>query len=144
MSILRPQTAILIVLGLFATTFSVVYAQTKQIKMEPAHATSAQSGDQLYREFCAVCHGSNGKGNGPAADALKVKPSDLTQISRHNGNKFPTIAMQRIINGDDTVIAHGTRDMPTWGDTFKSISANETFAEMRVRALVEFLQKIQN
>jgi mono/diheme cytochrome c family protein len=144
MNILRPQYIILAVFVLLATTSSAVYAQTKQIKMEPVRATTAQSGDDLYREFCAVCHGVDGKGNGPAADALKVRPSDLTQITRHNNSKFPTIAIMRIINGDDHVAAHGNQDMPTWGDALKSISSNSTFAEMRVRALVDYIQKIQN
>ena len=120
-----------------------MYAQSKQIKMEPAQPSNAWKGDDLYREFCAVCHGTDGKGNGPAAVALKVRPSDLTQISRQNGTKYPSLHMQRIISGEDAVAAHGTHDMPTWGDTFKSISANGAFAEMRVNALVDYIQKLQ-
>jgi mono/diheme cytochrome c family protein len=111
--------------------------------MEPVQPTNAWKGEDLYREFCAVCHGVDAKGNGPAADALKTRPSDLTQISRQNGSKFPAIQMQRIISGEDGVLAHGTAQMPTWGDAFRSISSNSTFAEMRVRALVDYLQRIQ-
>ena len=122
---------------------SYAYAQTKQIKVEPAKTTNAWKGDELYREFCAVCHGVDAKGNGPAADAMKTKPSDLTQINRHNGDKFPVLHMRRVISGQDSVVAHGSLDMPTWGNSFKSISANATFAEMRINALVEYLQKIQ-
>jgi mono/diheme cytochrome c family protein len=122
---------------------AAVYAQSKQIKMEPIQSTTAQKGDDLFREFCAVCHGADAKGNGPAASALKTRPSDLTQISSHNGNKFPTLHVHRIISGEDVVIAHGNRDMPTWGDMFKSVSADSTFADLRVRALVDYLQKIQ-
>ena len=126
-----------------ATTSSVVYAQSKQIKMEPARPTNAWNGNDLYREFCAACHGVDGKGNGPAADALKNRASDLTLISRQNAGKFPSLHVQRIIGGEDGVPAHGSKEMPIWGDAFKAISANETFAEMRVNALVEYLQKIQ-
>ena len=144
MRILRPQYLFLaFVLVPLATTSRAVYAQSKQIKMEPAKSSNAWKGDDLYREFCAVCHGIDAKGNGPAADALKTRPSDLTEISRQNGNKFPTLHMQRVIGGEDAVAAHGSREMPTWGDSFKSISANGTFAEMRVNALVDYLQKIQ-
>ena len=120
-----------------------VFAQTKQVKMEPAKSTNAWKGDDLYREFCAVCHGADGRGNGPASDALRVTASDLTLITRQNNGKFPGLHVQHVISGDDAVAAHGSHDMPTWGDTFKSISANGTFAEMRVNALVEYLQKIQ-
>jgi len=122
---------------------TAVFAQTKQVKMEPIQSTTAHTGADLFREFCAVCHGADAKGNGPAADALKTRPSDLTQISRHNGNKFPTLHVHRIISGEDAVAAHGNRDMPTWGDMFKSISPDSTFADMRVRALVDYLQRIQ-
>jgi len=132
-------------LALLAATSAAVYAQTKEIKIVPVQPTGAQKGDDLYREFCAVCHGVDGKGNGPAADALKTRPSDLTLITRHSNNdKFPTIKIMRIVNGDDAIAAHGAKDMPTWGDAFKSISANPAFAEMRVRALVDYLQKFQH
>jgi mono/diheme cytochrome c family protein len=145
MSILRPRYTILIGLTLLAATSAAVYAQTKEIKIVPVQPTTAQKGDDLYREFCAVCHGADGKGNGPAAEALKTRPSDLTLITRHsNTNKVPAIQIMRVINGDDVVAAHGSKDMPTWGEAFKSISANSVFAEMRVRALVDYLQRIQN
>jgi mono/diheme cytochrome c family protein len=132
-------------LTLLAASSAAVYAQTKEIKIVPVQTTTAQKGDDLYREFCAVCHGVDGKGYGPAAEALKTRPSDLTLITRHSNNdKFPTIKIMRIVNGDDVVAAHGTKDMPTWGEAFKSISATPTFAEMRVRALVDYIQRIQN
>jgi mono/diheme cytochrome c family protein len=140
MSVLRPQY---LVFGLLLSLSAAVFAQTKQVKMEPIQSTTAHTGADLFREFCAVCHGADAKGNGPAAEALKTRPSDLTLISRQNANKFPLLHVQRIIGGEDVVAAHGNRDMPTWGDMFKSISADSTFAEMRVRALVDYLQKIQ-
>jgi hypothetical protein len=51
--------------------------------------------------------------------------------------------VQRIIRGDDAVAAHGNHDMPTWGDMFKSISADSGFAELRVKSLVDYLQRLQ-
>jgi mono/diheme cytochrome c family protein len=145
MSILRPRCTILMGIALLAATSAAVSAQTKEIKIVPVQPTNAQKGDDLYREFCAVCHGVDGTGYGPAAEALKTRPSNLTLITRHsNTNKFPAIQVMRIINGDDVVAAHGTKGMPTWGEAFKSISANSIFAEMRVRALVDYIQKIQN
>ena len=93
--------------------------------------------------FRSVCHGPDAKGKGPAAAALKVKVTDLTQMSRQNSGKFPTLHVKNILTGVDAVTAHGSIDMPTWGDTFKSISANGTFGQMRIDALVEYLQKMQ-
>ena len=115
----------------------------KAIKETNAHPTNAWSGDQLYGEFCAVCHGADAKGNGPASSALKSNPTDLTQITRRNGTKFPDLKMRAILEGSETIGAHGTSDMPIWGDVFKSISANQTFGQMRVDALVKYLQSIQ-
>jgi len=122
---------------------AAVYAQAKQIKVENAKPANTFKGDDLYRQFCAVCHGPDGKGTGPAASALKVRATDLTQMNRQNNGKFPALHVKNILTGVDGVAAHGSIDMPTWGDTFKSISANETFGEMRIEALVEYLQKIQ-
>ena len=119
-------------------------AQTQKIiKQQNARTTSAWSGDQLYKEFCAACHGIDGRGDGPAASALKANPTDLTQIGRRNNSKFPVMKMQDIINGKEAIPAHGTGEMPIWGDVFKSISANETFGQMRVDMLVKYLQSIQ-
>ena len=66
------------------------------IKRVPAHPTTALSGQELFHEYCAVCHGVDAKGGGPAAAALLVKPDDLTQIARKNGNKYPEVKVQRI------------------------------------------------
>jgi len=124
-------------------TASATYAQVKQIKVENAKSAATWKGDDLYRQFCAVCHGMDGKGVGPAADALRVKATDLTLMARQNNGKFPVLQAKNVLSGVDRVTAHGVADMPTWGDTFKSISANETFGEMRIDAVVEYLQQIQ-
>jgi mono/diheme cytochrome c family protein len=118
-------------------------APGKQVKTENIQPTMARTGADLFREFCAVCHGVDAKGNGPAANAMKTRPSDLTQISRRNDNKFPALQVHRVVSGEDVVAAHGSRDMPTWGNTFKSISADPAYATMRVNVLVDYLQKIQ-
>jgi mono/diheme cytochrome c family protein len=38
---------------------------------------------------CAACHGTGGRGDGPAAATLARKPADLTQLSARNGGVFP-------------------------------------------------------
>ena len=130
---------------LIAFALPAANAQVKQIKVENASSKNVTSfkGDDLYRQFCAVCHGQDGKGTGPAAAALKTKATDLTQISRQNGGKFPATHIKNVLSGADDVAAHGDAQMPTWGDTFKSVSSNATFGEMRIQAVVEYLQKIQ-
>ena len=114
-----------------------------KIKKIPAHATTALTGQDLFREYCAVCHGTDGKVGGPAAAALKMKPADLTLISRKNGGKYPEIRVQRVINGEDDVMAHGSRDMPIWGQIFRHMNSNEDLGSVRIYNLVKYIEQIQ-
>src|SRR4051812_15028032 len=92
-----------VVLGL-----SCSYAQEKSLKPVPARPTTATSGKVLFAQYCAVCHGPEAKGGGPAADALKTAPGDLTQLKSHNGGKFPEKAVMDTFRGSGSVKAHGS------------------------------------
>jgi mono/diheme cytochrome c family protein len=118
--------------------------ETPKIKKVPARSTASVAGQDLFREYCAVCHGNDAKGEGPAAVALKAKPADLTLISKRNNNKYPEIRVQRVINGEDTVTAHGSRDMPVWGQIFRSMSSNQDMGAVRVYNLVKYIEQIQS
>jgi mono/diheme cytochrome c family protein len=72
------------------------------------------NGGDEYRRYCAQCHGVKGKGDGPMAAALKVPPTDLTELSKKNGGQFPFQLVYNAISGQDVVTAHGTRDMPAF------------------------------
>jgi mono/diheme cytochrome c family protein len=121
----------------------LVQAQTKVIKETNATPSVTYTGAELFKQYCAVCHGADGRGNGPAVDALKVKPGDITQLNTRNNGKFPQGRVHDMIVGDQMVSAHGTKDMPMWGDVFRSISPNESFKEMRITNLVLYIQSIQ-
>jgi mono/diheme cytochrome c family protein len=73
-----------------------------------------------YQRYCSVCHGEQGKGQGPLAEYLKLTPADLTQISKQNGGQFPFWRVYRIIDGREEVRGHGTRAMPLWGDEIRT------------------------
>ena len=100
-------------------------------------------GPDLYAEYCAVCHGKDGKGGGPAAVALKKEPADLTQLARKNGGKFNELRVQSVITGSDVVAAHGSRDMPTWGSVFASMTTNEGIRKIRINALIKHVETMQ-
>jgi mono/diheme cytochrome c family protein len=44
--------------------------------------SAAEDGKALYDKSCASCHGAAGKGDGPAAKALKSKPTDLSALAK--------------------------------------------------------------
>ena len=103
---------------------------------------ATSEGAEAFRQKCAVCHGTDGKGRGPAATALKKAPSDLTTITaRHNG-KFPAMAVKMAIVGDTVVAAHGTRDMPIWGPVMQSAEGTGK-TELRLKNLIDYLERIQ-
>ena len=72
-----------------------------------------------FENSCAICHGFKGKGNGVMADSVKIKPSDLTVLSKNNHGHFPFTEVYRVIEGSPRVGVHGTRDMPVWGDRYR-------------------------
>jgi mono/diheme cytochrome c family protein len=137
-----------LILGLLLIGLGISAARAQQpptvVKKVPVHSTQAMAGKDLFREYCAVCHGTTGKGDGPAAAGLKVPPTDLTQISLKNGGKFPELIVQHTIKGEAAgPIVHGTKDMPVWGDIFRHMAANEDVGTMRVYNLVKYIEQIQ-
>ena len=115
-------------------------AQTK-VQKGSIKPTLASDAGQMFSTYCAVCHGKEGKGDGPAAKALAKTPADLTKLTARNNGAFPEIRVRRYIEGLDEVAAHGTRDMPMWGDLFRSL--NRDTAEIRVEALAQYLKGMQ-
>jgi len=82
-------------------------------------AEAAAKGKVIYERYCAVCHGTNGTGDGPLASELRTAPADLTRLAANNGGVFPAGAVAKAIDGRGTTRAHGTPDMPAWGEVFK-------------------------
>jgi mono/diheme cytochrome c family protein len=123
--------------------FAAVAQQQTTIRKVAPLGTAALDGKSLFQEFCAVCHGKDGKGAGPASPALKQPPSDLRGIARANNGHFPDTKILAILKGEQRVPAHGSPDMPTWGKIFLDISGNPTIAQGRMHALVMYLEDIQ-
>jgi hypothetical protein len=99
---------------------------------------------------CMPCHGIEGRGDGSLANSLKRRPADLTQIAKSNGGIFPSKKVAEIIDGRESVAAHGVRDMPVWGDRYRVVTeAGEGAAEVeqrartQINALVDYLETIQ-
>jgi mono/diheme cytochrome c family protein len=113
-----------------------------KIKKVPAEYTSETSGPKLYQRYCAACHGKDGKGNGPAAAALKAPPPDLTLLAKNNGGKFPSARVNQDLS-DPTQAPHGSKDMPIWGELFRQIGPSSEFGQVRARTVTDYLKSIQ-
>jgi hypothetical protein len=99
-----------------------------------------------------VCHGTAGNGAGYYEGLLKQKPTDLTLLAKRNGGIFPYQSVYEVIDGRRQVAAHGSRDMPVWGDDYYAKGATyettgvfnpETYVRARILSLVDYLYRIQ-
>ena len=102
-----------------------------------------------YINYCASCHGTDGVGNGPMAEALKVQPTDLTMLSKNNNGYFPFGKLVKTIDGSvDTgsLRSHSSREMPVWGDAFRRQSTSETKwidTQAKIMSIVDYISTIQ-
>jgi len=126
-----------------------------------AQAEDFDIGKSEFQSSCASCHGRDAKGKGPVSDQLKVPPPDLTILAKNNNGVFPTNAVYETIDGLKTVPAHGTREMPIWGERFNPIvnlphnvdpsywkmagpdKAPEIVARTRILAVIDYLNRVQ-
>ena len=102
------------------------------------------TGSRLFRTYCASCHGTAGRGDGPMAMQLRRMPPDLTQFTRRNGGVFPSELVNRIVDGRE-VMSHGDREMPVWGDAFRMVTGGPGagVVKARIDAIVRYLAGIQ-
>ena len=111
----------------------------------PGAPVSAVNGSSVFRTYCASCHGTSAKGDGPLAESMRRRPADLTEIAKRNGGVFPSDLVFRTIDGRQPVRGHGGPDMPVWGDAFRRSLAggDEASVRSRIQSLVAYLESIQ-
>lgn len=78
------------------TTLAIAAAGTLLSACAPERQVSGRA---LYADYCASCHGAEGRGDGPAAAGLGKRPADLTGISARNGGVFPMVRVMSVIDG---------------------------------------------
>lgn len=130
----------------FACAVRIVAAPQITGTRNPPLALPSMSGRDLFEFYCASCHGPDGKGHGPAEQALKTPPPDLTSIAQRSGGMFPAARVEAIVTGtqDSPSPAHGSRVMPVWGPIFRSLDANDAANRVRIANIVGYLQSIQH
>ena len=102
-------------------------------------------GGELFRTYCASCHGTAARGDGPLASSMTRKPADLTEIAKRNGGLYPSELVFRTIDGKKPVRGHGGPDMPVWGDAFARSrdGGDEEQVRSMIQSLVDFLESVQ-
>jgi len=122
-------------------------SQEKTIKKVPITHTSAASGEEMYMSYCAACHGKTGKGDGPAASALKTPPTDLTVLAKNNNGKFPSDHVASVLRFGTPTPAHGAKDMPIWGSLFSALHGRTTgtdaVVQLRISNLTTYIESLQ-
>ncbi len=81
-----------------------------------AHAQEAVLGKNEFEARCSVCHGVTGAGDGLVGELFAQKPKNLRVLAKENGGIFPFDEVRAAIDGRRRVIAHGSSEMPIWGD----------------------------
>ena len=114
-----------------------------QVVANSSYPIVSIDGKENFDSYCAVCHGKDAKGHGPAAPAMKAPVPDLTTMARRNGGKFDGTAALYVVRGTGKTAtpAHGVEEMPIWGQVFRS--GDEGKATLRIKNLVEYLERIQ-
>jgi mono/diheme cytochrome c family protein len=106
--------------------------------------TYMPTGAQMFKQYCAVCHGADAKGQGPLAALLKTPPPDLTALAKRHMGKFPYDYVKGILEFGPGPSAHGSSDMPTWGPIFRYYDKqNQRVVEQRIKNLCDFLASLQ-
>lgn len=135
---------ILVMISAFAVAQQAPAQSGPTVKHVPITSAPSNSGKEMFNSYCAVCHGKDAKGNGPAASAMKTPPTDLTAMAQKNGGKYPAPHVAAVIRGQSTTPSHGSQDMPVWGPLFSSISqGHEGQVQQRITNLVSYIESLQ-
>jgi cytochrome c553 len=131
-----------LLVGVLCGFSSARTAASAQAASKPERA-AVERGKATYRESCAPCHGESGRGNGPAADAMKNRPTNLTTLAKQKGS-FRASDVEASIKGTSQVVAHGSPGMMVWGAFFLAeANGNQARADARIGDLLAFIESIQ-
>ena len=127
-----------------AATEAAGAAGNQAVDITPTLVLPSMSGRDIFRYYCATCHGRDGRGSGPVAAALKTKPANLTRLAANNGGQFPLERVQAFVtHGRLDAAAHGSSDMPVWGPIFQMLDPSDKIARARIENVVAYIKSIQ-
>ena len=129
-------------LSIAAMTFGLAW-QAQRADPSKERLIASVQGRDLYKTYCAACHGPDAKGDGPKAATLKIPPPDLTRISARHGGTFPLKLIERIISGEEE-LPHGHGPMPVWGPVFSQVDRDQDLGRLRIDNLARYLKDMQS
>jgi mono/diheme cytochrome c family protein len=119
-------------------------ANKPQVQVVPAPQTPPDSGKAMFDAYCASCHGSDAKGHGPAAPAMRTAVPDLTTLAKSHAGKYPALHVTEVLRVSRPLAAHGSSDMPVWGPIFSKLSQQgNAEIEQRIRNLNVYVESLQ-
>ena len=136
------RRGLMLVLVLLVSVVVSTFAQTKNLRQPPIRSVD---GTSIFQNYCAACHGPDGRGKGPVSETLKRAVPDLTRLSLRNHGAFPAIHVRTVITfgADDLLPAHGSKQMPIWGPTFHEIDFDQDLGNVRLENVTKYLKSIQ-
>jgi mono/diheme cytochrome c family protein len=135
----RSELIVLIVLVL---SFVLASAQMRDQAHPPIRPVD---GATIFHNYCAPCHGLDGRGKGPVSGALRDVVPDLTTLSERHGNTFPVAHIRNTVmfGNDEVMRAHGSKQMPIWGPAFHEIEFDQDLGNVRLENVTRYLESIQ-
>jgi len=101
------------------------------------------TGQKLFEDHCAGCHGLDAKGHGQFAAEQRRPPADLTGITRRNNGEFPAERISEIIRQGGGIPGHETDQiMPVWGKVFNG-ECGPAFSRRAIVELKRYLEALQ-
>lgn len=131
---------------------SALVASAALLGNAAAQAQDATFGAGIYKDYCAVCHGETGGGDGNVGVLFTQPPADLRLLARNNNGTFPAEQVIEAIYGRRPIQAHGQTEMPIWGDFFMSQALESPtldpkdaamIVQGRVLSVVSYLASLQ-
>jgi mono/diheme cytochrome c family protein len=142
------KNRLLITLAAGVTIAAFAFAQQATTKTETIKVgkTPANNGKLMYNNYCAPCHGTDGKGAGPVAGSLKQAPTDLTVLAKNNGGKYPEAHMVATLQfgTESKAASHGTASMPVWGPILGNMDqGSPQDKQLRISNLSRYIETLQ-